>query len=62
MEPEWKKYLRENHPNAYEDMVADCVWEAKWRDEKIDELKEENKELKLKLSLVTNCPFITGKS
>ena len=40
MEEEWKVYLKENAPQLYKDMKHSISHSARWRDDKIAELKE----------------------
>ena len=40
MEPEWRRFLRENSPVLYKQMVEDLKHETGWRDRKIHELRE----------------------
>lgn len=40
MEEEWKRFLRENHPDWYQEMLTSQNHDLSWRDKLIQELKE----------------------
>lgn len=40
MEPEWRKYLRENAPELYDEMLSELEYSLKWRDDYIRKLEE----------------------
>jgi hypothetical protein len=45
MEEEWRKWLRENHPEHYAACIRSLSWDCEWRDRKLAAAKEENANL-----------------
>ena len=39
MEEEWRKWLRENHPEHYDACIKSISWSAEWRDNEIIRLR-----------------------
>ena len=49
MEPKYIKFLRENYPEYYEEMMKDRNWLCEWRDKKIEQLQADFAQLEVYL-------------